>query len=164
MKKKLREANTDDLAVNKPQPTASNRKFELKVFSVDHFHVGNIRTIQNQHNFILEPNTPLNYDVATRGGTLELLDIFQVTVAIKVAAVHNDIQIPLSEIEVTYDFELEAIADFKNAEGMIEAPMQYVDTFLNIAISTTRGIYFEKLNGTFLKNVFLPLVKKLPQG
>ena len=98
---------------------------------------------------------------------------FDIKVAFKVNADHalvmphvyiniqkNDKSETLASFEVAYVFE---IIDFENViklneNNLYDIPKQLEDTIKPVCISTTRGIIFSELRGTYLHNAILPVV------
>lgn len=58
---------------------------------------------------------------------------------------------------VTYD--IINFSDFINSvDNSLNIPDQFMHTFLSIALSTTRGILAAKTEGTFLRDVYIPIL------
>lgn len=59
---------------------------------------------------------------------------------------------------VQYTFAFESLATLPVHEGMMIVPNEVLYTLLNVAYATTRGILFERLAGTGVPNVPLPMI------
>ena len=80
------------------------------------------------------------------------------------AIIHVDIyskekDFKFGSITVNYAFEVKDLEHFvsKNKD-LFDFPEPFITSINSIAISTTRGILFSKLKGTFLHHSFLPII------
>jgi hypothetical protein len=64
-----------------------------------------------------------------------------------------------ASIKVSCIFLVENIQDFYSAtNNQVKLPDQFIITLNSISLSTARGIMFSQFKGTFMHNVFLPIV------
>ncbi len=62
-------------------------------------------------------------------------------------------------IDTSCNFQIQNMEDFvAKKTGLVELPEQTIITLNSIAISTTRGIMFSELKGTYLHGAILPIV------
>jgi hypothetical protein len=67
-----------------------------------------------------------------------------------------------ASIKTSCIFLVENLQDFNSAiNNQINLPNQFIVTLNSISLSTTRGIMFSQFKGTFMHNVFLPIIDPL---
>ena len=85
--------------------------------------------------------------------------LVRVNPSVDVVMVDGEAQTNQASIKVSCVFELEEILSFTSDEtGEVELPERLVTSLNSIAISTTRGVLFSELKGTFLHGIYLPVV------
>lgn len=72
-------------------------------------------------------------------------------------AIENNPKINAS-LKTIYNFKIENLEDFLVKDDIINIPEYFTVAMVGIALSTTRGIWFEKTSGTLFNNVIFPLV------
>jgi len=82
-----------------------------------------------------------------------------VIVVTSVDLIHQEDQQFHASIKTSCIFLIENFKDFIVANtNQVNLPDQFVVTLNSISLSTTRGIMFTSFKGTFMHNVFLPIV------
>lgn len=82
-----------------------------------------------------------------------------VIVVTSVNIIHEEDQQCHASIKTSCIFLIENFKDFIVANtNQVNLPDQFVVTLNSISLSTTRGIMFTNFKGTFMHNVFLPIV------
>lgn len=82
-----------------------------------------------------------------------------VIVVTSVDLIHEEDQQCHASIKTSCIFLIENFKDFIVANtNQVNLPDQFVVTLNSISLSTTRGMMFTNFKGTFMHNVFLPIV------
>ncbi len=61
-----------------------------------------------------------------------------------------------SNLTMLYSFKILGMESFQLRKNMVKVPDELMITLVGIAYSTTRGIFYEKFAGTYLRDIFLP--------
>jgi hypothetical protein len=82
-----------------------------------------------------------------------------VIVVTSVDLIHEEDQQSHASIKTSCIFLIENFQDFITANSnQVNLPDQFIATLNSISLSTTRGIMFSHFKGTFMHNVFLPII------
>ena len=109
-----------------------------------------------------QPQIPLNsergynfnIDVEQRINMEEKLVIVSTTIDL----IHEADKQTHASIKTSCIFLVENMQVFNSASDFVKLPDQFIVTLNSISLSTTRGIMFSQFKGTFMHNVFLPIV------
>lgn len=74
------------------------------------------------------------------------------------ANIMMDGKLKVGKIKISYTFTISNFTELVNDAKILEIPNEIAITLNSIAISTSRGILYSQLKGTFLHNVLLPLI------
>lgn len=103
----------------------------------------------------LERTYNFNIDIEQRINNEEKL----VIVVTSVDLIHEADQQCHASIKTSCIFLIENFKDFIVANtNQVKFPDQFVITLNSISLSTTRGIMFSNFKGTFMHNVYMPIV------
>ncbi len=69
-----------------------------------------------------------------------------------------DKKIQLCNLKVSYEFHVIGLRHFPRKDNTIKIPDDILIQFFALAISTSRGILFDKCAGTYLSEIILPLI------
>lgn len=118
-----------------------------------------------KENILIDPDS-LVYDFKTRFHFQPdyniILCVFTVNVRIKDA--YKTIKrkkksgFQVASMDVQYDFEINDLHRFINNDGSVTLPDILIITINSIALSTTRGIWFEKSSSTYLGGRVLHII------
>lgn len=69
----------------------------------------------------------------------------------------------LLQLDIDYHFHIENLEDFytTNEDGLPKFSVAIIATILGIALSTTRGVLFEKLANQGINNIIIPVVSPM---
>lgn len=84
----------------------------------------------------------------------------KIKVIATIAIIHEADQQQLASLQSCCLYQIENLADFNTnpATKQVSLPDQLIITLNSISISTTRGILFAQLRGTYLHNLVMPIV------
>lgn len=123
--------------------------FSLKRIKVLSFSINEKIGYNFSKGVAFEINPASNIDLKNKEFRL-LLSISYNSIAPKV------LNIASCEIEIV--FQLPSLLNFSRIEDFLLIPANILYTLVNIAIGTSRGILFEKLNGSRLRDYYFPIV------
>lgn len=134
-------------------------KMHLRAMSIESFNIINPKDALKKDGIQLlgTSDLNLNFDLKSEASVHSDIDIFQVRVTVKISTLHNGEPYFLAEIQTAYDFTIENIKQFGNKD-QVTIPHSIAFTCNTMSISTTRGILFTKLSGTFLYGAILPMI------
>lgn len=80
-----------------------------------------------------------------------------------ICSFRNHSEEQLLQLDMDYHFHIENLEDFYtiNEKGMPKFSATIIATLLGIALSTTRGILFEKLANQGIHNIIIPVVSPM---
>lgn len=140
--------------------------FSLKAMSVDYFLLENPKRIEFDLGLKLTNVVGLNLNIraGSRVVLFDELKIIQVlqTIIMETKPPLADNEVKLVEIQLAFDFEVSNYEDFRQDELKFSFTKDFLDKLSNISLSTSRGIIFSKLSGTFLQGIILPIIYITP--
>ena len=127
-----------------------NVSFQLKAIELLEFNLKNPQIPLN-----LERTYKFNINIEQRINNEEKL----VIVITSVDLIHEEDQQCHASIKTSCIFLVENLENFTLPDSnVVNLPDQFVVTLNSISLSTTRGIMFSSFKGTFMHNVYLPIV------
>lgn len=127
-----------------------NVNFQLKGIELLEFSLKNPQIPLN-----LERTYNFNINIEQRINNEEKL----VIVITSVDLIHEEDQQCHASIKTSCIFVVENLENFTLPDSnVVNLPDQFVVTLNSISLSTTRGIMFSSFKGTFMHNVYLPIV------
>ncbi|MEI6141677.1 MAG: hypothetical protein WCP85_20565 [Mariniphaga sp.] len=110
----------------------------------------------NQPQIPLNPERSYNFNinVEQRINIEEKLVVVSTTIDL----IHEADKQNHASIKTSCIFLVENLQVFNSATDLVKLPDQFITTLNSISLSTTRGIMFSQFKGTFMHNVFLPIV------
>jgi preprotein translocase subunit SecB len=144
---------------NKQSEQQINVQMQLRAMSIESFHIINPKDALKKDGIQLlgTSDLALNFDLKSEASVHYDLDIFQVKITVKISTPHNGELYFLAELQTAFDFKIENINQFGNKD-QVTIPRSIAFTCNTMSISTTRGILFSKLSGTFLYGAILPMI------
>ena len=130
----------------------------LKALSVDSFGVVNYKNFIKEYGFKLREDIKIDYDVKAEGGIILEENIFQMRVIVKMTTPINNLNINVSEITTSFDFFVKDLKSYINENQSMNIPANIMAMFNSVSLSTTRGLLYSKLSGTFISGAILPLL------
>ena len=126
-----------------------NVSFQLKGIELNSMNLNQPQIPLNQ-----ERNYNFNINVEQRINIEEKLVIVSTTIDL----IHEADKLIHASIKTSCIFLVENLQVFNSDADQVKLPDQFVVALNSISLSTTRGIMFSQFKGTFMHNVFLPIV------
>ena len=136
--------------------------FRLKALSIDYFHLSYAKDIEKVHNVkLIGAELQINIETKLVSGFSIKNSICQYQINVVYATKVDEVLITLAEIKTTFDFFIKNIEQYIDKSSEKEAIILSTaigTSMIGVAASTTRGILHGKLSGTYLGNIYMPLV------
>jgi hypothetical protein len=145
----------------KEQPNKNNIpiSFSLQALSFDYFFIANVKDLVDDIGRDIRIS---EFKLKTEiGGKVEFLwdkNLIQDIVMIKLFFDENDKKILLCESHTAFDYIITNPNDLPWWNDKSKVPQQFLWTLRSVSYSTTRGMMFMKLSGTYLNKFFLPII------
>ena len=133
-------------------------EMRLAAMSVDYFLLENHKNISKENNItILKENFEVDIELKVTTAVVIEQNITQIILNVKIFTKEKHIY--LCEITTVFDYNIKGLDNFFNKkENKFDIPEPIMITLIATCYSTTRGLLYSKLAGTFLPSFILPLI------
>lgn len=131
----------------------SNHKEDIE-FSLNDISLVSF-SLENKSEFDIDSEDEIKFNLNVKYKVAPDIDLIYVQNNIE--AKHNGKTLATMEVHVV--FQINNLKRFVTDNNQSTIPKELLITFNSITISTTRGIWYSQMKGTYLEKILIPLVK-----
>jgi hypothetical protein len=142
-----------------------NESLEIKKISLIKFYINNL---EEHKGYVPIKNDDVNLFLSTDSNYDEENEVFNIILMLSYETIVNNESVDILNADIKFEFTIPQKSKFFTPSGKkinskeknksYDVNDSFFSLILSICISTLRGIILEKCRGTFLENIYLPIV------
>lgn len=142
-----------------------NESLEIKKISLIKFSINNL---EERDGYIPIKNEDINLFLSTDSNYDEEKEVFNIILMLTYETIFNNELVDVLNADIKFEFTIPQKSNFftpskkkinnKETNKNYDVNDSFFSLILSTCISTLRGVILEKCRGTFLENIYLPIV------